>query len=133
VHPDIEIVAVLESRPNGARSAGTFALYRRFGDRSRSLEAIAVMKRWQPTATGAEQPERFEGQRVSAGYFHVLGVSPIVGRGFDPSDDRLAGPNVVVLSDALWRRRFEGDHDRRPSHHARRHPLHRHRRDAGRF
>ena len=55
------------------------------------------------------EPERLDGQRVSASYFRVLGVSPILGRDFEPSDDRLNGPNVVILSDALWRRRFDGD------------------------
>src|SRR5204862_253229 len=106
-HAD-RVVAVLEMHANGARSGGTFALYRQFLERSRSLETIAVFKPWEPTATGADQPERFLGQRVSLGYFRVLGVTPIVGRGFEPNDDRANGPNVVVLSDALWRRRFNG-------------------------
>ena len=67
------------------------------------------MKPWQPTLTGADQPERLEGQRVSASYFRVLGVAPAFGRDFDAADDRLNGPRVVVISDALWRRRFGGD------------------------
>jgi putative ABC transport system permease protein len=103
------IMTVLEIRSDGSHGGGTFALYRQFSERSRSFEAIAVFKPWQPTATGANQPERFEGQRVSSDYFHVLGVSPILGRDFETSDDRLNGPNVVVLSDALWRRHFDGD------------------------
>jgi putative ABC transport system permease protein len=103
------IMTLLEIHGDGSHSDGTFAMYRHFLERSRSFEAIAVFKPWQPTVTGADQPERFQGQRVSAGYFHVLGVSPIAGRDFEPSDDRPNGPNVVVLSDALWRRRFDGD------------------------
>jgi hypothetical protein len=67
---------------------------------------MAVLRPWQPTLTGQDQAERFEGQRVSAGYFRVLGVPPILGRDFQASDDQLNGPNVVILSDALWRRRF---------------------------
>ena len=39
----------------------------------------------------------------------MLGVPPVLGRDFQAADDRLNGPNVVVLSDALWRRRFDGD------------------------
>ncbi|MEO8451151.1 MAG: ABC transporter permease [Gemmatimonadota bacterium] len=104
------MVSILEMHGNGSRSDGTFALFREFAERSRSFDAIAVFKPWQPTVTGADQPERFEGQRVSAGYFRVLGIVPIMGRDFDPSDDRRNGPNVVILSDALWRRRFAGDH-----------------------
>jgi putative ABC transport system permease protein len=109
-YPDASrIVSVIELHANGARSDGTFALYRWFLERARSFEAIAVYKPWRPAMTGFDQPERFEGQRVSADYFRVLRVSPIVGRDFDAADDRLRGPNVVILSDALWRRRFHAD------------------------
>ena len=46
---------------------------------------------------------------MSADYFRVLGVLPVLGRDFEASDDRYKGPNVVILSDRLWRRRFGGD------------------------
>jgi putative ABC transport system permease protein len=67
------------------------------------------MKPWQPAMAGTGQPERFEGQRVSADYFRALGISPAMGRDFSPADDRVHGPNVVVLSDRLWRLSFAGD------------------------
>src|SRR5215813_12823777 len=94
---------------DGSRAAQTFGTYRELATRSRSFEALAVMKLWQPTMTGPAEPERFDGQFVSASYFRALGAPPALGRDFDPSDDRLHGPNVVMLSDGLWRRRFGGD------------------------
>ena len=103
------IAMILEIRNDGGRTPGTFGMFRALAERNHSFEAIAVIKTWQPTVTGADRPERFDGQRVSASYFRVLGVSPIVGRDFEPSDDRFHGPNVVILGDALWRRRFAGD------------------------
>lgn len=103
------VVAILETRSDGGRNPGTFGMYHAFVERAQSFEAIAVLKPWQPTLSGADQPERLEGQRVSASYLQVLGVPPIIGRDFQPSDDRLNGPKVVILSDALWRRRFGGD------------------------
>jgi putative ABC transport system permease protein len=109
-YPDAERVTMIwEIGSDGSRADGTFGMYRELAERARSFGAIAALKPWQPTMTGADQPERFEGQRVSASYFRVLGVSPIIGRDFDASDDRLNGPNVVVLGHALWRRRFSGD------------------------
>jgi len=48
-------------------------------------------------------------QRVGAGFFRVLGVQPALGRGFLEAEDRPGGPDVVILSDGLWRRMFEGD------------------------
>ncbi len=48
-------------------------------------------------------------QRVSAGYFRVLGTPLALGREFDESEDRVGGPNAVVLSHAIWRKFFDGD------------------------
>jgi predicted permease len=48
-------------------------------------------------------------QRVSAGYFGVLGVPPLVGREFTPDEDVVGGPALAILSEPLWRTVFEGD------------------------
>ena len=48
-------------------------------------------------------------QRVSAGYFRVLGVLPRAGREFTLDEDVTGGPPVAILSHALWRRAFHGD------------------------
>jgi putative ABC transport system permease protein len=95
----------------GVRCDVTFHTYRELAARSRSFDAMAVMEAWQPaltSGTGAAQPERFDGQSVSAGYFRALGVAPALGRDFQPADGRFKGPHVTILSDALWRRRFGG-------------------------
>lgn len=47
--------------------------------------------------------------RVSAYYFDVLGIRPALGRTFTLNEDRPHGPNVVILSDALWRTIFHAD------------------------
>lgn len=109
-YPDADRIAVIwEIAPDGSRNQGTFGMYREVATRARSFDAVAVIKPWQPTMTGPDRPERFEGQRVTARYFDVLSVRPALGRAFDRSEDQADGPNVVVLSDGLWRRRFGGD------------------------
>ena len=55
-------------------------------------------------------PELVLGRGVTPNFFDVLGVRPVVGRLFTPADDRI-GVNVVVISHALWQRRFGGDPD----------------------
>lgn len=97
------------SSSDGSRSHVAFHTYRELAQRSRTLEALAVMKPWLPTLVGAGEPERFDGQFVSASYFRVLGVSPAIGRDFEAADDIRNGPKVVMLSDSLWRRSFGGD------------------------
>src|SRR4029453_5729627 len=96
------IATIEEIGSDGSRNAGTFGMYRELSERSRSFEAIAVAKAWQPPLTGGDPPERLEGQRVSASYFTVLGVSPTAGRDFQQPDDLLNGPNVVIISEGLW-------------------------------
>jgi predicted permease len=48
-------------------------------------------------------------QRVSAGFFRVLGVAPARGREFTADEDRPNGPAAAVLSHRLWTRLFNGD------------------------
>jgi putative ABC transport system permease protein len=107
------IMMLWEMRRDGAPRDVTFGTFHGLQERSHSFASMAVMKPWQPAMTGAGQPgripERFEGQRVSADYFRTLGLSPQQGRDFLPSDDRFNGPNVVILSHRLWRRRFDAD------------------------
>jgi putative ABC transport system permease protein len=102
-HAD-RIVAMSYTTEDGARIPQTFHTYRELAERNRSFDTLAVTRPWQPTLTGADRPERFDGQRVSANYFRVLGVSPMLGRDFQPSDDVFNGPRVVILSSGLWRR-----------------------------
>jgi len=51
-----------------------------------------------------DQPQYVQLQRVSAGFFGVLGVSPALGREFTVDEDRTGGPPVVLLSHELWTR-----------------------------
>jgi putative ABC transport system permease protein len=58
---------------------------------------------------GAGEPERLQGQRVSDGFFAMLGAAPQIGREFLPEEDQPGHSNVVILSHGLWKRRFGGD------------------------
>lgn len=55
------------------------------------------------TSSGAEP---VHGERVSGSFFQILGVHPILGRDFNPGEDDLGGPNVVLLSYGAWVRRL---------------------------
>ena len=103
------IMTIWYAGADGSRVEQAFGTYRELAQRSQSFDAIAVMKPWQPNITGTTQPERLVGQRVSASYFRVLGVAPMLGRDFDSSDDLQPGPHVAIISNAFWLRRFAGD------------------------
>ncbi|MBD8526292.1 ABC transporter permease [Pseudomarimonas arenosa] len=103
------LVMVSDIGPDGAESPMAFGSFREIAARSQSLAAAAVMRDWSPALVGSFEPEQLQGQRVSAEYFHALGVSPLLGSGFDAAADRPGGRKLVVVSDALWQRRFAAD------------------------
>lgn len=103
------IVALWDYGAGGRRLDVTYGSFRELEERTRSFEALAVTRRWEPTLTGGVEPERLDGQRVSHRYFDVLGMAPAIGRSFQAADDAVNGPAVVIISYALWQRRFQSD------------------------
>src|SRR5262245_39876549 len=59
--------------------------------------------------SGGGEPERVSGVRVSASFFDVLGVKPRLGRAFLPEEEQPGKHQVVVMSDGLWRSRYNSD------------------------
>ena len=77
---------------------------------SKSFEDMAGFTDVGFTLTGSDEPERMNGEYVSASYFSILGVSAIVGRTFLPGEDEVPmRDHVVILSEGLWQRRYGGD------------------------
>lgn len=114
-HPN-RIVMVWDTATGGLPIAVTFGTYRELLARTHAFESMAVMRPWQPTVTAgasgagaAAEPERLDGQRVSAAFFNVLGVAPLIGSTFDATEDLPNGARVAILSHRLWQRRFSGD------------------------
>jgi putative ABC transport system permease protein len=105
------IVMISDRTTEGEPLDVTFGSYLEIARRSHSFVRMAPINAWQPVLTGTGTPERLTGQRVGAEYFRTLGVAPLIGRDFSAEDDVPHGPNVVILSNALWRRRFGGDRD----------------------
>src|SRR4051812_10944980 len=82
-----------------------------YRDRSGLFEALAGVWAIDANLTQVDEPERVEVLLASPNYFDVLGVHPQLGRLFRPEDEGKGITEVVVLSDALWRRRFGGSPD----------------------
>src|SRR5947208_3067074 len=75
-----------------------------------SCEESFVSKITGSTLSIGDHAETATGSIVSANYFNAIGVRPILGRGFEPSDDVGNDSHpVVVISYQLWRNRFKGD------------------------
>ena len=67
---------------------------------------------WEPVSrnlTGGQEPERVAPAKVSAEFFSMLGIEPMLGRVILPQDQGPKGERVLVISHSLWQRRFGGD------------------------
>ena len=94
----------------GSTSAGDYGDWKR---RARSFDDLAAMAaasyNLSDVRDDAVEPRRVTALRASANLFPMLGVRPVLGRGFTPAEDSPAAAPVVVLSHSLWRDRFAGD------------------------
>jgi len=87
----------------------TYASFHDLGDETESLENIAAARFWSDNITDGGEPEQVSIMLVSANFFPALGIRPQLGRTFLPEEDKPDRDNVVVLSHALWQRRYGGD------------------------
>ncbi|HEU5414855.1 MAG TPA: ABC transporter permease [Candidatus Angelobacter sp.] len=83
-----------------------------FLDWQQQTRAFAVMAAsigFRYNLTGTGQPEQVWGDAISCDWFTVLGVHPELGRDFRHEEDSPGGTPVLILSEKLWRRRFNSD------------------------
>ncbi len=73
---------------------------------NRTLQSIAAFRPDDFSLTGLGEPERVTGIMVSANFFPTVGVSPVLGRGLDPNQDRLGGKPEVLISAGFWKTKF---------------------------
>jgi len=73
---------------------------------NQSLENVAAVDYTSYNLTGSGEPERIQAQRVTANFFPLLGVTPLLGRNFLPEEDLPDGNRVALLSYGYWQRKF---------------------------
>jgi predicted permease len=87
----------------------SFTTYVDWKTRSKGFDELTLFRQWQPTLMPPGEPEQLSGLRVANNYFRTLGITMAVGRDFTPQDDTPAARYVVILSHALWQRRFHSE------------------------
>ena len=108
--PD-RILVLGEQNQRAGDEAGLSFLNMRDWEEATSLftSIAATAGRALTVADGVSEPERHLGAAISWDLFPLLGVSPVLGRGFTADDDRPNAAGVVILSDILWHRRYQAD------------------------
>ncbi len=108
-----QLVIVRERMPLFETGSVSYPNYLDWCAAQRSFTGLALARRGSynvsfPSASGVS-PEQIATAEVSANFLSILGLHPKKGRDFTGAEDTPGGPKVVLVSDALWRRRFDAD------------------------
>ena len=87
----------------------SYPAYSALRDGNQTLSGIVAYSDTNLGLTAGDQTERIRGEIVSANYFSVLGLHPVMGSAFAPDDERPGAQRVAVISEALWHRRLASD------------------------
>lgn len=100
------IQEVWQGRGSGGVSPGNFADLRGM---NRSFASISASASAAYNLAAEDTPERIDGEKVTAEYFHTFEVEPLLGRVFSTAEDTPGHDNVAIISESLWRTRFHSD------------------------
>ncbi len=103
------LVMLWQSNPSGQGNDLSAADFEDWRDRTHSFQQIAALTGVSFNVTDGDRPERLNGMRVSSAFFSTLGVAPALGRVFPTGEEQPGAERSVILSDALWKRRFGAD------------------------
>lgn len=106
-----ELVLIQETSKGGEGSNIGYPTFTDLRSRARSFETMAALTQSFPILAGDRRDaERVSAMRVSSSYFDMIGVKPAIGRSFAEAEDKPgAARRVTLLTDGLWRRRFDAD------------------------
>jgi predicted permease len=108
-HDASRIVSLFEATPNFVKGSISYPNFLDWQRDNGSFEAMAAYRSTYGSITGIGQAEEVHAQRVSASFFPILGVNPILGRNFTPEEDRRGANPTVLISEGLWKRKFGSD------------------------
>ncbi|HKW45908.1 MAG TPA: ABC transporter permease [Gemmatimonadaceae bacterium] len=112
-HDPDALVAIGESNPRRGWHMNTVSYpnFRSWQADNRTLTSVGIYTGASFNLAVTDAADYIQGGEVSWTMFHTLGVAPALGRDFREEEDRPGGPNVIMLSDRLWRERFDGNAD----------------------
>lgn len=106
-----QLVTLAQSKPNFEMGAIPYPNFRDLQKENRTFSAMAISRGFGFSLVGAGEPERVNARLVSADFFSVLDVKPVLGRTFAPGEDVAGVAPVAVISAALWERKFGAAQD----------------------
>ena len=108
-HDASRIVSLFEATPNFFKGSISYPNFVDWQRDNSSFSAMAAYRSTDGSITGTGQAEYVHAQRVSAMFFPILGVRPILGRNFTVDEDRRGASPTALISEGLWKRKFASD------------------------
>jgi predicted permease len=106
-----QLVTLHQSKPNFETGAIPYPNFRDLQKENGTFSAMAVSRGSGFTLNGVGEPERVSAQLVSADFFSMLGIKPLLGRTFVPSEDEHGAAPVALISADLWQRKLGSSPD----------------------
>ena len=103
------LVFLAENGENFGEMSVSFPNYQDWRAQQTLFENIGVYNRERYNLTGSGEPEQLQAANATADLLTALKVKPLLGRLYTSDEDKPGATPVVVLSHALWQRRFGGD------------------------
>ncbi|MDA1094109.1 MAG: ABC transporter permease [Acidobacteria bacterium] len=108
--PDPDRIVWFEvSSPQGQNQGGSPAKFDFWRQQTGVVEQVTAFRSGLLNYTGGDLPEQLKWQQASADYFRLFGAPIILGRTFSAAEDLPNGPNVALISEQMWERRFDRD------------------------
>jgi predicted permease len=108
-HDSQQLVSLFSDRHNFHKASISYPNFLDWQRMNKSFTAIAAYRSTGYNLLGRGEPERVHGEMISAGFFRILGVNPLMGREFSASEDLLGANPTAMISERLWRRKFGAD------------------------
>jgi predicted permease len=108
--PD-QLVALYSRDANSNTSSISYPNFLDWIRGNRSFSALAAYRSYDFDLTGEGEPERVPAEMISANFFPMLGVKPVLGRTFLSNEDQEGARPVVLISGGLWKRKFGSSPD----------------------
>ncbi len=105
-HPD-QLVALDESKPNFPTGSISYPNFLDWRKDNHTFASMALARGYSFSLTGKGDAEQVKASFLSSGFFAVLGIRPLMGREFTPAEDKQGAAPVAVISEGLWRRKFD--------------------------
>ncbi|MEO8369419.1 MAG: ABC transporter permease [Candidatus Solibacter sp.] len=106
--PD-RMIFFMNTFPEGSGQGASPAKFQHWRSQSSVVQDVSAFRSGVVNLTGMDFPEQLKSAQVSADYFRLFGATPSLGRTFSKEEDLPQGEKVVVLSHAIWNRRFGAD------------------------